>query len=177
MDLTKVVITTDRLKLVPTSRKYATEIFNEFTDEISIYMFPKPAAQMDETLHFIDSAVKGMLSGLELSVAILDKETNEFLGHAGASKLNSNRPELGIWIKKKAHGHRYGREAVKGLRDWIDENITYQYIKYPVDKRNIPSRKIAEYLGGVIEDEYKKINLAGNVLDEAEYRIYPKDSS
>ena len=44
---------------------------------------------------------------------------------------------------------------------------------YPVDKKNISSRKIPESLGGIIETEYKTTNMAGKILDEVEYRIYP----
>ncbi len=60
-----------------------------------------------------------------------------------------------------------------GLKKWIDENIEYEYIKYPIDKKNFPSRRIVEALGGGIRDEYKKKNLSGNILDEVEYWIYP----
>lgn len=56
--------------------------------------------------------------------------------------------------------------------DWACENISFDYIKYPVDKRNIPSRKIPESLGGVIAREYKSINQSGFDLDEVEYYIY-----
>ncbi len=177
MDFSRVLINTDRLKLIPTSPKYAFDIFKEFTDEITTYMYPKPAEKIEDTLNFINTSISKMENGEEVQVVILDKETGEFLGHGGIAKLKTKTPELGIWIKKSAHGHKYGKEAVKGLKDWIDKKIDYKYIIYPVDKRNIGSRKIAEFLGGVIEDEYKKENMSGNILDEVEYRIYPQKSS
>ena len=114
-----------------------------------------------------------MSIGQELQVVILNKTTEEFLGHGGISKLNTNTPELGIWIKKGAHGNKYGREAVGGLKKWAERNLIYKYLTYPVDKRNVASRKIAEALGGSIEAEYKEENTAGNLLDIVEYRIYP----
>jgi [ribosomal protein S5]-alanine N-acetyltransferase len=45
-------------------------------------------------------------------------------------------------------------------------------LKYPVDRRNIPSCKLAENLSGKIEDEYLKDSEGGFVLDEVEYRFY-----
>lgn len=32
--------------------------------------------------------------------------------------------------------------------------VEYKYLKYPIDKANIPSQKLAEKLGGKVEDEY-----------------------
>lgn len=171
-DLTKEVIITERLKLVALSEEYVQDIFENLTDEITTYMNPSSPKRIEETQAYIFSQLPKMQRGEELAMVILDKETGEFLGGGGAHNLNSDIPELGIWIKKSAHGHGYGKEAVTALKQWLDEHIVYTYIKYPVDKKNTPSRKIAESLGGVIEDEYKKTNMSGNVLDEVEYRIF-----
>ncbi|MCR4329929.1 MAG: GNAT family N-acetyltransferase [Candidatus Roizmanbacteria bacterium] len=174
MNLLHISIESERLKLIPTTEKYAQEIFKEFSNDLTVFMYPKPAKKIDETLSYISLSRQTMEKGEQLQVVILNKLTNEFIGHGGISGLNTDTPELGIWIKKSAHGNKFGREAVKALKEWTDKNKLYTYIMYPVDKRNIPSRKIAESLGGVIEDEYKKENMSGNILDEVEYRIYPK---
>jgi hypothetical protein len=57
--------------------------------------------------------------------------------------------------------------------EWAKASIEYEYLRYPVDKRNIPSKRIPEQLGGIIGRELKKINQSGNELDEVEYQIYP----
>lgn len=173
LDLENVVIKSDRLRLIPTSEKYAQDIFNEFTKEITTFMHPKAPETLDDVLNYIKTSVEKMKKGEELQVVILDKATNEFLGHGGINKLNTDTPEPGIWIKKGAHGLRYGREAVTALVEWVKKNLKFKYIMYPVDRRNIPSRKIAESLGGVIEAEYKEKNMSGDILDKVEYRIYP----
>lgn len=174
MDLLKVVITTVRLKLVPTAEKYSHDIFKEFTAEITKYMFPKPAARIKETLAFIKTSRKKMASGEEFQVVVLNKDTGEFLGHAGIRGVNTSTPELGVWIKKSAHGNKYGKEAIGGLKKWIDKNINYTHIKYPVERHNVASRKIAEALGGVVKAQYPKTNASGRLLDEVEYHIFPK---
>lgn len=170
-DLSNVVIITNRLKLVPLSEEYAPEIFRELTEEISKYMFPVSPKKIEETLEYIHSIIPKTVKGEELAVVILNKETGEYVGGGGAHRLKTNTPELGIWIKKSAHGNKYGREAVKALKEWIDENIPYTHIVYPVDKRNIASRKIAESLGGVVRREYKTKKQDETVLDEVEYWI------
>lgn len=172
MNLSNVIITTERLKLVPVSTKYAQAIFQEFTPEITTYMFPKPAETIADTLAFITMAQEQLRTGEALNVTILDKQTGEVLGGCGINHANTSTPELGIWIKKSAHGHTYGREAVQGLKEWAEKHLIYDYLIYPVDKRNIASRKIPESLGGIAKREYKKINQSGKELEMVEYWIY-----
>lgn len=37
------------------------------------------------------------------------------------------------------------------IEKWAQDNILFDYLLYPVNKDNIPSRKITESLGGVVE--------------------------
>ena len=83
------------------------------------------------------------------------------------------KPELGIWIKKSAHGNGYGKEAMVALKKWADKNLKYDYILYPVAQDNLASRKIPEFLGGKIEHEYDEETQNGVTLHFIEYRIYP----
>jgi len=39
------------------------------------------------------------------------------------------------------------------LIDRANDNLEFDYMIYPVDKDNIPSRKIAESFGGVVEKD------------------------
>ena len=47
----------------------------------------------------------------------------------------------------------------------------FNYLVYPVDKENIPSRKIAECLDGKIFREETRVSMSGLVLNEVAYRI------
>lgn len=173
MDLLNIEIETERLRLVPVSEKHREEIFKEFSPEIVTYMVPKPAEKIEETDAFISSTIKNMEKGEEVVLVILKKDNEEFVGITGLHHIDMPQPHFGVWTKKSSHGNKYGREALQGFKKWADENVKYEYIIYPVDKRNIASRKIAESLGGVVEDEYEKVGMAGQQLDEVEYRIYP----
>ncbi len=135
-------------------------------------MFPKPPDVIDETLEFIRSARSKMQVGEDLPVVVLSRSTGEFLGCAGIHHLDTETPELGIWIKASAHGNKYGLEAVTALTGWARANLLFDYLMYPVDRRNVASRKIPESLGGLVEAEYEKTNASGAVLDTLEYRIY-----
>lgn len=164
---------TDRLLLVPVSRKYKEEIFREFTAEITTYMHPRPATKMKDTLTFIKIARKQIKNGENLVVAILRKDSREFLGCGGLHETNTLTPELGIWIKKTAHGNGYGLEAVGALKNWAEQHLEYKYLTYPVDERNFASRRIPEHFNGEIGKSYRKRNESGKPLFILEYWIYP----
>jgi ribosomal-protein-alanine N-acetyltransferase len=174
-DLSNTIIETDRLILKPISLEFAQDMFNEFNEEVTHYMYPKPASKISDTIEYITNTQEEIKKGKDLTMCIILKKTGEYLGTAGIHNIDSTIPELGIWIKKSAHGNKYGREALQGAKNWADKNLKYKYIIYPVAKDNIPSRKIAESLGGIVKKEYPKKMLTGKTWDMVEYHI-PKTS-
>ncbi|OPX97796.1 MAG: hypothetical protein A4E58_01205 [Syntrophorhabdus sp. PtaB.Bin006] len=135
-------------------------------------MSPRPAERIEETLSFIYESLDGIRKGRDLILAITKKENGEFLGCCGLQgKGNPRTPELGVWIKKSAHGNKYGQEAIMTLTLWAVETIDFDYVIYPVDKANIASRKIPEALGGIVFEEKKVRARSGGCLDEVVYKI------
>ena len=172
IDLTSVYIQSDRIILKSLEMCYCRQIFNEFTPEITQYMFPKPPVLIEETVQFISESLTEMQKGNELVLVIKKKENGGFLGCCGLhGKAIPRIPEFGIWIKKDAHGNKYGREAIKILRLWAIENIDFDYAIYPVDKANIASRKIAESLEGIMIEERIVKTMRDSYLDEVVYKI------
>jgi len=172
MQLLNTRIESERLCLLAIGRDYAEEIFRNFTAGITLYMYPKPPSAISETLAFIDHSVDALKNGSCLQVVITDRTTGEFLGCAGLAGIGKTDPELGIWLKKSAHGNGYGLEAINAIIAWARSNLEFEYLRYPVDKRNIASRRIPELNGGIASKEYRKINQSGVLLDEIEYWIY-----
>lgn len=178
----KLTIETERLLLVPITMNYAEEIFKEFTPEITTYMFPKSAEKISETEKFIKDSIERMNQWTNYQIVILDKNSKEFLWCWGIHSIDTNTPELGIWIKKTAFGKKIGREAVTWLANRAQKNLNFEYLFYPVDKDNVPSRKIAESLWGQIQvdENGKEIVQNKDTLDPnkklngVEYRIYKK---
>ncbi len=172
MNLLNQRIVSNRLIQIPISDKYATIIFKEFTESITKFMFPKPAEKIEDTISFIENSIVGLKKGENLQLVIINKETKEFVGCSGLHNLSGNSPELGIWIKESAHGHGFGLEAITAIILWANRNINYEYLTYPVDKRNLASRRIPERNNGIIEKEEKVLNQSGFELDEVIYHIY-----
>jgi len=157
---------------VPISPEYSEIIFKEFTDEITRYMVPAVPANIEEINVFIQSSIRDMEENIDLTLAILKKNDDEFLGVCGLhGKLEPNEPVLGIWLKKSAHGYKYGQEAIKLLADWARKNIMFNHMVYPCDIDNIASRKIAENLNGSIFRTGKVKSMSGRTLNEIAYKI------
>lgn len=171
MNLLNLEISTNRLLLKHISLEYKSDIFSEFTAEITRYMIPRSPQDISEIELFINQSIIEVGNGGALIFVILKKSSQEFLGCAGIHDLAGN-PELGIWLKRSAHGNKYGLEAITAIKKWADENLNYEYLRYPVDRRNIASRKIPEALGGNIFRQYDRVNMSGNTLHLLEYRIY-----
>lgn len=170
-DLTTLVLETDRLVLKPVSPDYTDVIFREFTPTVATYMYPRPAEKRIETEAFVQSAMADNEDGTSLTMVITERGTGEFLGCVGLHKLTDPRPEFGIWVKESAHMHGYGREAVRALKRWADEHLAYEYLIYPVDSRNIASRKIPESMGACIISQYDGMGGMGQELTLIKYRI------
>ncbi|AFZ23291.1 acetyltransferase, ribosomal protein N-acetylase [Cylindrospermum stagnale PCC 7417] len=174
MGLLSLEISANRLLLQPISLKYKEDIFREFTEEITTYLYARPPQVISETELFIDESLLKMQRGENLTVVILKKDSQEFLGCSGILDIKSKHPKIGIWLKKSAHGNGYGLEAITALKEWADKNLDYEYLIYPVDRVNMPSKKIPEKLGGQIFLEFEHPKLNGQTLNIVEYRIPKK---
>jgi len=141
------IIETERLIMKPITMHYRDEIFKEFTPEITVHMCPQPTGDIKDTEKFINESIQKNEAGTNLQFVIVKKDTDEFLGNAGLH-LDKEQPEFGIWIKKSAHGNGCGFEAIRGIKEWAEQNLDYDYLSYPVVKDNKSSRKIPEKLGG-----------------------------
>jgi len=170
IDIPKELLT-ERLRLKPTSDKYSKEVFDNFTDEVTVLMFPSTPKAESETIEYLKGAEEKNKNGENYDILIFLKDTDEFIGGGGLMHIDTETPEFGIWIKKKAHGNRYGREAITALKEWADENLNYRYLKYPAEVTNIASRRIPESLGGKISKEYDAERQDGSIMHLVEYQI------
>ncbi len=175
IELADVEIVTDRLILRPLGLIDLKPIAREFNERITRYMFPTAAKSAMDVTPFIADSLEGLNSNTNFQLAAVRRENREeFVGCLGLHKPHTITPELGIWIAEKFHHQGFGLEAIEGLCEWVTVEIECDYLKYPVDRANAPSRRIPETLGGEIEDEYDRITADGRTLNIVEYRIYPE---
>lgn len=171
--LSEVSLESERLRLEPVNLDYIDVIHSHFTTEVTVYMYPSGKQTREQVQEWIESVIVKAENGEDLVCAVLLKDTGEFLGCCGIHGHEKPKtPELGVWVKKEAHGNGYGLEAVKVIMEWANSSIEYEYCTYPVDRRNHPSVKIPVALGGEPGAERQEVGMDGNELDLVEYRIY-----
>ena len=77
--LTNIEIKTKRLLLKPISMENKEDIFKEFTDEVSVFMIPRPVKNISETESFIETSLRGLENGSDLQLVVLKNKSKEFL--------------------------------------------------------------------------------------------------
>jgi len=161
---------------VPITEDHIGDIYANFTEDISTYMYPSVPDDISETKLFVESEIDKNKRGIDLQMVAKD-HTGEFLGCVALHKIDTKAPEFGLWFKQASHGNGYGKEAIAALKTWAENNLEYDYLVYPVDKRNIASRRVAESIGGVATVEYDTKTPRGYILNTIDYRIYPSGSA
>lgn len=169
--LSSVLLETERLLLAPVRQDFAEEAFAAFTPAVATYMYSRPVAGIDETRAVVARSIEALRRGEDLHLAVLDKASGAFLGRVSLEGLGEPVPELGVWLAEAHQGRGLGREAVGAVVAWARDKGRYDSLSYPVDRRNLRSRRVAESLGGVAAREYKEASMTGLELDEIEYRI------
>ncbi len=157
--------------LVSVTMQFKEEIFREFDEMITRYMHPARHPNIQFTEKTIDKWQRRMKNGEILYVVAMDKFTGDFLGFFGVENLPARDLEMGGWLKKSVHGHRFGQEAAAALKGWADQHLDYDYIRWPCAAENIASCKVAESLGGEVHRRYESTNESGLTWDFLEYRI------
>lgn len=164
-------IETERLVLTPVPEKHIEKIYQYFNEEVTKYMFPSPAKNIDETRNVVHMFIEQRKNKTDYVYAITLKSNDEFIGLVGLHNLKNEVPELGIWTKLESHGNHYGREAVGGIIDYA-RVLEIKKMCYPVDRRNISSKKIPLFYGGKLIVDYKEVKtLDDRILEEEVYEI------
>ena len=78
IDFKTVTIEGERVLLSSLTSEYRTHIFNEFTKEITRFMFPSSPSEINEIDSFIEVSRKGMGNQTDLVMVITDKNNSAF---------------------------------------------------------------------------------------------------
>ena len=137
------VLDTERLSIRPFNQSFLADYYREFTDEITKYQYPDRFPDIETADNVLSCFVRDMEQGEMLELVILAKD-GEFLGSMEVFGLSGEAPEIGLWLKRSAHGAGYGYEALSGLLAGLNETGKYQYYIYEADVRNAPSIRLIE---------------------------------
>ena len=144
-----LIFQSSRLRLSEFAMADAADIYNCITPAISRYMFWDPPtsfeaykARREQTLLSTDRN--------DFSFVIRRQDAMECLGIASLDGRDADAPELGVWLKESVHGNGYGTEAVRAVADWAARTLGKERFIYVAATENVPSRRIAGTLGGVV---------------------------
>lgn len=157
-------IETERLLLRAVSYRDVFLIKREFNFDLTLYMTPAPARTIWEEFLVIRGMRTMRKKGTDYIYAVTRRDTGEFLGLCGFHGLKESMPSFGIWIKRSAHGHGYGKEAVYGVAAEAKRQ-GFREVLYPVDRRNAPSRRIPLSMGGVVRNYEESQSDTGRKLE------------
>ncbi len=171
MGFCNTVLETKRLRLVPIASVYRKAIFEAFTETVARYTYPQPTGNIADIDTFISESSESMAREENLQYIVLLKETGEFIGCAGLHNIPA-KPEPGLWLKESSWNNGFGFEIIEAIRCWAKDHLKCEYLYYPVSKENVSSRRIAEKLGGILEeDEFLSKNSRGEESVMVAYRI------
>jgi ribosomal-protein-alanine N-acetyltransferase len=136
-------------------------------------MHPRPADSLLETQAFIAFSRAELQQGRSIQWVMSDPGPGaRFVGCIGLHGIDEHRPELGLWVAASRQGVGLGLEAATAVIRWARSYLPHvEAIRYPVDRRNLPSLRIPERLGGTIQREFMSVSLDGQTLDQVEYLI------
>ena len=170
-DLSRTLISSERLTLRAFTPADATESFAEANVRIAKYMSWNPPSSEPEYEAIWKRHVSDIKTGRELHLVIRLKTTKEFVGRVGLHPADATLLETGIWIKESAQRHGYGREAVAAVIEWASKKFYPSGFLYPVVDENIPSRRLVEGLGGVIIGTRRRCKAGDKIRNLLLYRI------
>lgn len=164
-------LVSERLMLLPIKIEDSEAMYKIFTKEVTKYMFTTPNETIEKTQSIVVMFMNQAVDKTDYIFSVKSRD-GVFMGLVGIHSLDSNIPELGIWIGEDFHGHKYGREAVERIVLYAKE-LGYNQLKYPVDRRNEASVVIPKSLGGyLLSDEFEEIKTRdGRLLEIVTYII------
>jgi len=162
---------TKRLVIQPFTNAYLEDYYQDFTDEITQYQYPDSFSDIESAHQLVSAFVADMERGEMLELVILTQD-GAFLGSLEVFGLREQTPEIGLWLKKSAHGQGYGYEALNAVLQSLNETGKYLYYLYEADVRNTPSIRLAQKFQHQ-KDGYEEITTdSGKRLMLQTYRIY-----
>lgn len=110
-------------------------------------MLPVPAAvmtqqQSDES--FAEHSQADFLSSTKIILAVVEKESKEFIGVAAYLSNEDGDPEIGYRLREQFWRKGYGTEIAFALLDYGFKVMNFDLITADVSMDNLPSLKILE---------------------------------
>ncbi|MGI2328287.1 GNAT family N-acetyltransferase [Planococcus sp. YIM B11945] len=158
-----MIIQTDRLELRPYKDEDFEFLYSLFSDpDVVRFIGNGQTRDREGAMEFLYWIYRSYKTDPNLGLRVLvRKKDRKLVGHAGLVKQTINGAEeleIGYWIAKDYWGQGYATEAAKALKEYGTRRLGKERFISLIQPGNLASRKVAERIGMVLEEE---ILLAG----------------
>lgn len=157
------------------NEKDVANFFKLRSNRESMAHIPRPVAQTEqEIIDLINSGNEQYEKGEMMSLAMVLKETDEFIGAIGFYRINwdAHRTEIGYILDSDYSGMGYMHEACKALIKFAFEEVNFHSLEAVINSDNFASIKVVEKLGFVREAYFKENTVRnGEFIDTVIYSM------
>ena len=169
-----------------TLRRYAPDdaalLFDAATESSKeVYPFLEwchPDYQIEESHNWIALVYQKWLKGEWFDFAILENETQQYLGGCGLNdiRLKQHTANLGYWVRSSATRHGIATEATRLLAKFAFDHLALQRLEIVIAEDNLASIRVAERSGAILEGTLRnRLVLHGTPTDALLYSLIPAD--
>ncbi|MGI8494783.1 MAG: GNAT family N-acetyltransferase [Pyrinomonadaceae bacterium] len=134
--------------------------------------------KIEESSAFVEKTVENWKDETQFGYAILDAETERFVGGIGLNQPNKSREiyNLGYWVRVSEQNRGIASEATRILAKTAFEDLPLNRIEILSAIENIPSQKAAEKSGAAREGVLRKrLVIAGRIHDAVLFSFVRED--
>jgi [ribosomal protein S5]-alanine N-acetyltransferase len=156
----QVIRETPRLLLAKYTSEDAALLHPITSDAETMSFYPAPFT-LEKTTEWISRSIRSYKEHGWGRYGVLLKETGEYIGLAGFSRLIVNEKEendLGWIIAKKHWNKGYATEAAKACIEMAKEKTWFERVVIQMAHDHVASRKVAEHLGAKLETTFVNHN-------------------
>ena len=137
---------------------------------------PSPYGER-EAREFIVEQRRRREAGIELSLLVVDAESDALLGSVGVRLDRENaRAEIGYWVTHEARGRGVASGAVVLLGAWLFESLEPARLQIHTETENLASQRVAERAGFTREGVLRSYELIkGRPIDVVMFSALPGD--
>ncbi|KXZ72229.1 GNAT family N-acetyltransferase [Acinetobacter venetianus] len=153
MNYTLPILQSSRVNLFVFQMDDLVDIYPCITKTLTRYMAWEPAENFEALEQIGQQWLLAESENTDYHFVLRCKETHIFIGLIGVHRAQTPTPELGLWIREDFHNQGFAKESIYEVFRWASQKIQPKYFLYPVAIQNYASRKLAEFLGGVVADK------------------------
>ena len=177
MAFPRTVLTGERIVLRPNRPEFSAYLVDAVAESIGTVgrwmTWCHPHLSESEALDWYMASERNWETGSDYEFSIFTP-AGEYLGGAGLNQFNetNNFANLGYWIRESRQCQGFATEAARLLAGFGLGSLQLHRIEIVVADGNLPSRRVAEKVGGAFEGTLRaRLMIHGRPLDAAMYSL------